>query len=125
MPNANIRKLRLDLILEELLELGKAFGYTLTELGWEQIEVPTNIVLAADATADLKVVVLGTDCALGLDAEPIFEEVMRSNYTKLVNDVAGRLTCVKNASGKILKSATYVPPNFVPILNHQLNNPLA
>src|SRR5690349_13017161 len=90
MPTLDIRKLRLNLIFEELLELGRSFGYTLTEEGWELATCyPPDLQESADATADLKVVVFGTDCALGLDGEPFFQEVMQSNYTKLVTGPDG------------------------------------
>lgn len=70
-----------------------------------------NIVEVADALADLLYVVYGAGHAYGIDLDKVFQEVHRSNMTKLVNGVA-----VKNAMGKIQKPPTYDPPNIKKVL---------
>lgn len=113
--SSEVRKLRLRLIEEELSELGVATLY----------DDSTDLIEVADALGDLMVVVLGTAVACGIDLEPIFQEIMRSNNTKFVNDLNGNPTVVKNHMGKILKPATYEPPNLKPIIDHQIANPLS
>lgn len=60
---------RYKLIAEELNELDEAM-----DVG--------SLVQVADALADLLYVVLGTAVVFGIDMEPIFDEVHRSNMTK-------------------------------------------
>lgn len=60
---------RLDLIREELKELELAIDNG-------------SIYDIADALADLKYVVFGTDLTYGIPADTIFDEVHRSNMTK-------------------------------------------
>lgn len=92
------RELRVDLIAEELSEL-------------EDADYAGDIVGVADALGDLLYVVLGTAVTYGIDLEPIFEEIHRSNMTK----VGGR----KSATGKLIKPDTYEPPQLEPILRDQ------
>lgn len=127
-PPKEVCELRLKLISEELIELSRGMGYEL------EIDDQGDVVLfqkgnadmieIADALADLLVVLLGTSVAFGIDLDPIFQEVMKSNNTKFVNDVNGKLCVTKNKDGKILKPATFCSPNLFPILSHQANNPL-
>src|ERR1017187_10166279 len=65
------KNLRYDLIKEELEELSDAM-YT-----------PNGIVEVADAIGDLLYVVLGTAVTFGIDMDPIFDEIHRSNMTKV------------------------------------------
>lgn len=56
-----------------------------------------SVVEVADAIADLLYVVLGTAVVHGIDLEPVFEEVHRSNMTKTadaVNDQSVK-RCIK------------------------------
>lgn len=123
IPSKTIRELRLHLVASELEELAIAYGFRL-EYQLYNVEWEPNLIEVADACADLKVVVIGTEVASGIDGEPIFAEVMRSNNTKLVKDGNGNLTVVKNHMGKIMKPSTYEPPNLAPIIQHQIENPI-
>ncbi len=93
-------KLREDLILEELDELvvNSLFNPDLTDI--------------ADALGDLLYVVYGTAVSFGIDMEPIFKEIHRSNMTK----VGG----YKRKDGKWIKPDTYEPANLSPIIAEQM-----
>lgn len=71
-----------------------------------------NLVGIADGIADLLYVVLGTAVEYGIDIEPIFNEVHRSNMTKK----DGHL----NDFGKWVKPDNYSPADLEPILRAQL-----
>lgn len=94
-----IAKLRIDLIREEFDELRTAI-------------VDDDIVGIADALTDILYVVYGAGHAFGIDLDACFEEVHASNMTKLGPD--GK--AIKNENGKVMKPATYRPPNLAAIL---------
>lgn len=94
------RQLRLSLIAEELAELCDALGFG------EENEI--SEVGVCDALADLAYVVIGSAVTWGIDLEPIFDEVHRSNMTKTGGS--------RREDGKILKPATYIPPDIESIL---------
>jgi predicted HAD superfamily Cof-like phosphohydrolase len=94
------RDLRVALIKEELGELEEA--------GHKQ-----DLTKIADAIADLLYVVYGTAVSYGIDIEPIFQEVHRSNMSK------GDPKIVRALNGKILKSKNWTPPDLEPILKTQ------
>lgn len=79
----------------------------------EFVEAAANadIVEMCDALADLLYVTYGTAVEMGVDIEPIFAEVQRSNMTK---DGGGQ-----DAGGKILKGPDFSPPDLLPILEEQ------
>ena len=118
MPDLKTRILRVRLIAEELLELCDAFGLELTILNGK-IHVFGNdvagesdaIYKSADATTDLKVMVIGTDVAMGIDGEPVWHEVQRANMSK----VKGGL----DEFGKFRKGPDYVPPQIDRIIEAQ------
>jgi predicted HAD superfamily Cof-like phosphohydrolase len=104
--------LRVNLIKEELLEFAEA--NTVTDI--------------ADALGDLLYVVLGSAVAYGIDLEPVFNEIHRSNMSKMwtekeieeslesdceawpVPSIAGdRNFAVLRKDGKIIKSPSYSP----------------
>lgn len=91
-PSSQDRVLRHNLILEELNELIDA----------------KDLVQVADALGDLLYVVYGTAVCFGIDMEPIFNEIHRSNMTKLWNGVEAR----KDANGKTTKPPTYSPADI-------------
>ena len=87
--------LRMSLMDEELDELKTAMDMQ-------------NIVEIADGLADLLYVVHGTAVSYGLDMEPIFKEVHRSNMTK----VGGH----KREDGRWIRPPTYSPKNLNPLI---------
>lgn len=105
-PNANvdisIQSLRYDLIYEELRELNEAM-------------LDRDIVEVADAIADLLYVVYGTAVSYGIDIEPVFEAVHKSNMDKIWPD--GELHYHPN--GKVKKPEGWEPPNIKAILKEQ------
>ena len=77
--------LRYDLIREELSE-------------FQHAGANGDLVGVADALADLLYVVYGTAVSYGIDMEPIFTEVHRSNMSK------GNPEVLRAPNGKILKA---------------------
>ena len=74
-----------------------------------------DLVAVADALTDLLYVLLGTYVTHGLQdvAEALFDEVHRSNMSKL--DDNGQP--IYRADGKVLKSAQFTPPDLAPLLS--------
>jgi predicted HAD superfamily Cof-like phosphohydrolase len=92
------RELRIKLIQEEFEELREA----ITQGDLESI---------SKEIADLLYVVYGTAVSYGIDMDPVFREVHRSNMSK----VGG----YKREDGKWVKPATYSPACIEPILAEQ------
>jgi predicted HAD superfamily Cof-like phosphohydrolase len=69
-----------------------------------------DFVEMVDALADLLVVVYGAAIEMGVDLEPVFAEVHRSNMSKDGG---------KDAGGKILKGSGFHPPNILTELRKQ------
>lgn len=74
-----------------------------------------DLVGIADALGDLLYVVNGAGVAYGIDLEPIFNEIHRSNMTKRNPDG----TVSYREDGKILKPEGYERPQLEPILEAQ------
>ena len=108
LPGPTVSSLRVSLIQEELDELKLA------------LLKDHSLVLAADALGDLMYVVLGTAVALGIDLEPVFQEIHFSNLTKLHIDEKGWRHVRKSAIGKVIKPPTYMPPNLSAIIERQM-----
>lgn len=102
IPDENVIALRLKLIREETDELREALH-------------GGDLTLAADAIADILYVTYGTAVALGIDIEPIFAEVHRSNMSKLHEGVV-----LKRSDGKVIKSPNYSPADIMPLIGLQL-----
>lgn len=96
IPSLDIRKLRAKLIMEETLEtiagLGircsikksaSSVGLDAEYIFEEHPSFEPSLVEIADGIADSLVVLLGTAVACGIDIKPVFDEVMRSNDSKL------------------------------------------
>ena len=66
-----------------------------------------------DALLDILVVTIGAMHSLGVDAEGGWNEVIRSNMSK-VDSATGKV--IKRDDGKILKPDTYSPPNLIPFV---------
>ena len=92
------RILRERLIQEEFEELKEAMG-------------KNDLACIAKEMADLLYVVYGTAVSYGIDMDPVFREVHRSNMSK----VGG----YKREDGKWVKPASYSPASIEPILIEQ------
>jgi len=100
-PGEVAHRLRVNLIEEELAELRNA-GET------------HDLVEIADALGDLLYVVYGTAVTYGIDLEPVFSEIHRSNMSKGASGVAAR------RDGKVLKGPDYSPPRVAEVLERQI-----
>ena len=67
-----------------------------------------DLIGAIDGLCDLIYVALGTAIEFGIDLEPFFDEVHRSNMAKVVGSM--------RADGKILKPDGWMPPDIAGIL---------
>ncbi len=94
-PSDKIVKLRYDLIKEELDEFEEAIkGKNLKEV--------------ADSLTDILYVTYGAGHAFGIDLDKCFNEVQRSNMSKLGED--GKP--IYNEHGKVMKGPGYFEPNL-------------
>lgn len=98
IPDAATCALRVTLIQEECAELCAALAQT-------------DLEAIAKELADVLYVVYGTAVSCGLDMGPIFQEVHRSNMSK----VGGH----KRADGKWIKPPDYSPAHLQPLLAAQ------
>ena len=94
-PDENIIKLRLKLIKEELDE-------------FEQALSDKNLLEVADALTDILYVTYGAGHAFGIDLDNCFDEVQKSNMSKLGAD--GKP--IYNQDGKVMKGPKYFKPNL-------------
>ena len=94
-PDEKIVQLRYDLIKEELDELNQAIK-------------DRDIKEVADALTDILYVTYGAGHAFGVDLDKCFDEVQRSNMSKLGTDG----TTIYNESGKVMKGPSYFKPNL-------------
>ena len=99
-PENKIVKLRIDLIEEELNELKEAIKNK-------------DIVEVADALTDILYVTYGAGHSFGVNLDECFDEVQRSNMSKLGED--GKP--IYNDSGKVMKGPNYFAPNLKKIVN--------
>lgn len=83
-----------ELIREEYTELVSALA-------------SQDIVETADACVDLIWVIEGLMYSAGIDPQSVWEEVARSNHSKIVH---GNL--IKREDGKVLKPESFTPPNI-------------
>ena len=100
-PGETVHRLRVLLIEEELAELRNAGE-------------ARNLVAVADALADMLYVVYGAAQAYGIDLQPVFREIHRSNMSK------GDPEVVRRPDGKILKGDHYSPPRVSEVMHTQL-----
>ena len=94
-PEEKIVKLRYDLIAEELEEFKVAIR-------------DKDIKEVADALTDILYVTYGAGHAFGIDLDKCFDEVQRSNMSKLGAD--GKP--IYNEHGKVMKGPNYFEPNL-------------
>jgi predicted HAD superfamily Cof-like phosphohydrolase len=95
-----IKKLRYDLIKEELDELKVALDNK-------------DFLEVADALTDILYVTYGAGHAFGIDLDKCFQEVQSSNMSKL--DENGKP--IYNENGKVMKGPRYFKPDLKKILN--------
>jgi predicted HAD superfamily Cof-like phosphohydrolase len=98
VPDEATRALRVRLIQEEFEE-------------FQQAMAQSDLQGMAKELADLLYVVYGSAVSCGIDMEPVFREVHRSNMSK----VGGH----KRADGKWVKPPTYSPADLQAILAGQ------
>ena len=96
-PDEDTVNLRIDLIEEEYNELKQAV-----------YSFDGTMVDVADALSDILYVVYGMAHAFGIDIDKCFEEVHRSNMSKLGED--GKP--IYNEKGKVMKGPKYFEPNL-------------
>ena len=94
-PNEKTIQLRFDLIKEEINELEDAIK-------------TKNLTEVADALTDILYVTYGAGHAFGIDLDKCFEEVQRSNMSKLGED--GKP--IYNEKGKVMKGPKYFQPDL-------------
>ncbi len=94
-PSEKIVKLRYELIKEELDE-------------FEQALKDKNLKEVADSLTDILYVTYGAGHAFGIDLDKCFDEVQRSNMSKLGEN--GKP--IYNEQGKVMKGPKYFQPNL-------------
>ena len=95
LSNAKINKLRVDLIDEELKEFKHA--------------IQTNdLKEVADALTDILYVTYGAGHAFGINLDKCFDEVQKSNMSKL--SAEGKP--IYNDKGKVMKGPNYFKPDL-------------
>ena len=95
LSNDKINKLRIDLIDEELNELKEAINNN-------------DLKEAVDALTDILYVTYGAGHAFGVNLDECFDEVQRSNMSKLGED--GKP--IYNQAGKVMKGPNYFAPDL-------------
>ena len=95
LSDFDTRELRLELIVEEVQELADAIDNE-------------DLIEVADALTDILYVTYGAGHAFGIDLDACFDEVHRSNMSKL--DANGEV--IYRADGKVLKGPNYFPPDL-------------
>jgi len=90
-----IKKLRIDLIKEELDELKEAMDNN-------------DLLEVADALTDILYVTYGAGHAFGINLDKCFDEVQNSNMSKLSENGEP----IYNESGKVMKGPNYFKPDL-------------
>tara|TARA_B110000196_G_C21034839_1_gene609444 strand:- start:36 stop:377 length:342 start_codon:yes stop_codon:yes gene_type:complete len=99
-PDKQTVELRYSLIKEELEEFKEAIR-------------ENNLTEIADSLTDILYVTYGAGHAFGIDLDKCFEEVQRSNMSKLDKD----RNPIYNTDGKVMKGPNYFRPDFNKIIN--------
>ena len=95
LSSDKINLLRISLIQEELDELTKAIN-------------ENDILEVADALTDILYVTYGAGHAFGIDLDKCFDEVQKSNMSKLGKDNKP----IYNEHGKVMKGPDYFKPDL-------------
>jgi predicted HAD superfamily Cof-like phosphohydrolase len=104
LPDFATRKLRKKLLREEYNE-------------YLDGEDNDDLVEIADALCDILYIVYGTGITYGLPMKELFDEVHRSNMSKLGEDG----TPIRREDGKILKGPNYFKPDLASIVDAATN----
>lgn len=99
LPNDDERDLRISLLAEEFAE------YMEAELNHDFVEI-------ADALGDMLYIIYGTCVSYGIPINEIFDEIHRSNLSKLGEDGSP----IFREDGKVLKGPYYFKPDIKGIL---------
>ena len=102
LSDEKVNQLRISLINEELEELKNAIK-------------DNNILEVADALTDILYVTYGAGHSFGIDLDKCFDEVQKSNMSKLGGD--GKP--IYNEAGKVMKGPNYFKPNLEKFLNER------
>ncbi len=94
-PSDKVIQLRYNLIKEELDEFSQALK-------------DKNLVEVADALTDILYVTYGAGVAFGIDLDKCFDEVQKSNMSKLGDDDKP----IYNDQGKVMKGPKYFKPDL-------------
>ena len=100
LSNDKINKLRIDLIEEELTEFKEAMK-------------KNDLKEVVDALTDILYVTYGAGHAFGVNLDNCFDEVQKSNMSKLGED--GKP--IYNDSGKVMKGPNYFKPDLLKFIN--------
>ena len=100
LSTEKINKLRIDLIKEELEELKEAMKNK-------------DLLEVADALTDILYVTYGAGHAFGIDLDKCFDEVQKSNMSKLGKN--GKP--IFNEFGKVMKGPNYFKPDISKFIN--------
>ena len=95
LSSENINNLRINLIEEELNEIKEAV-------------IKKDLKEAADALTDILYVTYGAGHAFGINLDKCFEEVQKSNMSKLGDD--GKP--IYDEKGKVMKGPKYFKPDL-------------
>jgi len=142
IPPIEILKLRTRLIEEEVKEevLPALDGLVYSRGEYKKID---NFLETLDGLGDSLFVIIGTFVALGVDTQQVWNEILKSNWTKFWTskeiqqlgkeykafkvvktetqyDINLRCWLVKDSIGKIIKSPSFTPPNLVKFLPKEL-----
>lgn len=124
IPAEDRLRLRLKLIKEEFIELMRSclaensnvnFADMMLESAINAAYIAPDMVEIADALGDLDYVIEGMRLELGIDGEPVADEIHRSNLSKLGED--GKP--LKREDGKVAKGPNYTPPDIARVLREQ------
>lgn len=105
IPSDEITHRRYDMLLEEVMEFMQAVR-------------DNDIVEYADAVADIIYVALGAAVEAGIDIEPVVEEVIDSNNSKI--DWERGQPWARHDNGKIAKDEHYRAPDIRSIILQQV-----
>ena len=133
VPSFEMRRVRVMLLLEEVLEFAEAAGVSVMidenerdSVGVVNVrhskdffyvddgEDAVDLTEVADGLCDIEYVNQGAGVAFGIDLEPCWDEVHDSNMSKFIDGHKDPET------GKWIKGPSYRPANLEPIIDAQI-----